>query len=279
MTYMKLAVASYSLHQMVYAGKLDVFNYINVLKHDFRVDYADIWSGMLPNLDEAFIQKIREELDRNNMKLANLCVDGPYVWCDDPEERAQHKQQMLEYIRAAKQLGAESVRIDFGGKDGEPMSQEAYEYIVATFQEYCQLCGEFGCKIGPENHWGWDRVPEYLEKVKNGVNSPWYGHLYHIGNFACDGEKGEELCISYAMHTHIHASSIRDNAKDVVRRLMKKGYTGAYSVEHHSGELEMERTHWQLASLREIIAEINKEGLDTDTKAYMTQLYAGERRT
>ena len=71
--------------------------------------------------------------------------------------------------------------------------------------------------------------------------------------------------------THIHA-------KDVICRLIRKGYTGAYSIEHHSGELEVERTHWQLASLREIMAEIPLEGVDTKEKAYMTQLYAGERR-
>lgn len=275
---MKLAIASYSFHEMVYKGKLDVFHYLEMLKHDFHVDYADIWSGMLPNLDEDFIQKIREEMDRLGMKLANLCVDGPYVWCDDPEERAQHKAQMLEYIRAARQLGAESVRIDFGGANDVPMSDEAFEYIVQTFKEYCEICGSFGCKIGPETHWGWDRVPEYIRKVRDAVDSPWYGILYHIGNLE-DVEAGEELCLEHCMHTHIHAKSICENAKDIVRRLMQKGYTGAYSIEHHSGVLEVERTHWQFASLKEIIAELKMEGLDTEEKAYMTQLYAGERRT
>ena len=65
--------------------------------------------------DEAFIQKIREEMDRLGLKLANLCVDGPHVWVADPEQRAQHKAQMLEYIRAGRQLGAESIRIAWKG--------------------------------------------------------------------------------------------------------------------------------------------------------------------
>ncbi len=274
---MKIAVASYSLHQMVYSGKLDVFGYLNMIKHDFRVDYADIWSGMLPTLEEGFIQKIREEMDRLGLKLANLCVDGPYVWHADPDTRAKHKAEMLEYIRAAKQLGAESVRIDFGGRD-EEMTDEAMQYLIDTYKEYCELTGAFGCKIGPETHWGWDRVPEYIRKVRDGVNSPWYGILYHIDNLE-DIEAGEDLCIEHAMHTHIHAKAITTKAKDVICRLMKAGYTGAYSVEHHSGELEVLRTHWQLASLREILAEIELEGVDTKQKAYMSQLYAGERRS
>ena len=275
---MKLAVASYSLHELVYKGKVNVFTYLNMIKHDFRVSHADIWSGMLTSLDEAYIQQIREEMDRLDLKLANLCVDGPYVWHPDPEQRAVHKAQMLEYIRAGRQLGAESIRIDFGGQD-EEMTDEAMEYLIATFKEYCEICGQFQCKIGPETHWGWDRMPEYIKAVRDGVNSPWYGILYHIGNLS-DVEAGEEMCLDHCMHTHIHAKSICENAKDIVRRLMKKGYTGAYSVEHHSGVLEVERTHWQLASLKEIIAEVQMEGLEpeTETKAYMSQLYAGERR-
>ena len=274
---MKLAVASYSLHQMVYDGKLDVFGYLNMIKHDFRVEYADIWSGMLPTLEESFIRKIREEMDRLGLKLANLCVDGPYVWHPDPDTRVKHKAEMLEYIRAARQLGAESVRIDFGGQD-EEMTDEAMKYLIDTYKEYCELCGAFGCKIGPETHWGWDRVPEYIRKVRDGVNSPWYGILYHIDNLE-DIEAGEDLCIEHAMHTHIHAKAITTKAKDVICRLMKAGYTGAYSIEHHSGQLEVERTHWQLACLREIMAEIAVEGVDTKEKAYMSQLYAGERRS
>jgi len=120
-------------------------------------------------------------------------------------------------------------------------------------------------KIGPENHWGWDRVPEYLEAVKNAVDSPWYGHLYHLRNFYDEPERGEALCISYAMHTHIHADSM-PYAKDVIRRLANEGYEGVYSVEHHSGRLEPERVDWQLATVRGLIAELNDEGFEEAAK-------------
>jgi len=182
-------------------------------------------------------------------------------------------KQMLEYIQVANKLGAKSVRIDFGGTEGHTMPDEAFEYIVNTYREYCRICGDLGMKIGPENHWGWDRVPEYLEKVRNAVDSPAYGHLYHLGNFYDEPERGEALALSYAMHTHIHADSM-PYAKEVIRKLKNLGYEGAYSVEHHSGKLEYERVDWQLATMRGLIAELDAEGYDEPAKPdFFTGIY------
>jgi len=270
MSDMKISVASYSFHGLLGEGKIDIFGYLNMLKYRYRTNWADIWTGFLPTLDEDFIRKVRRELDRNELGLANLCVDGPHLWENDPDKRAAHKKKMFEYIEAAKLLGARSIRVDFGGTEGHTMPEEAFEYIVNTYREYCAACADSGIKIGPENHWGWDRVPEYLEKVKKAVDCPNYGHLYHFRNFFDEIEKGEELCISYAMHTHVHAGSV-PYAKGVFERLAAAGYDGTYSVEHHSGQLEYERTAWQLATVRGIIAEI-KAGIEGDD--YFGRIYS-----
>ena len=258
-------VASYSFHGLLGQGECDVFRYLDLLRFRYHVRYADIWTGFLPSLDDAFLGKVRAALDRNELTLANLCVDGPHVWVDDPDGRDEHRRKMIETIYAADKLGAKTIRVDFGGTDGHTMPPEAFEYIVKTYREYAKICGDLGMKIGPENHWGWDRVPEYLEAVKNAVDSPHYGHLYHLRNFYDEPERGEALCISYAMHTHIHADSM-PYAKDVIRRLYNEGYEGVYSVEHHSGRLEPERVDWQLATVRGLIAELCGEGFEEAAK-------------
>ena len=269
----KTAIASYSFHGLLGQGKCDVFNYLNMLRYRYNISNADIWTGFIPTLDEDFIAKVKDTLDRNGLSLANLCVDGPHVWVDDSEKREAHRLQMLEYIKAADKLGAKTIRIDFGGTEGHTMPEEAFEYIVKTYREYCGICYDLGMKIGPENHWGWDRVPEYLEKVKNAVDHPAYGHLYHLRNFYDEVEKGEALAISYAMHTHIHAGSM-PYAKEVIRKLALSGYEGVYSAEHHSGKLECERVEWQIATVRGLIAELQEEGLETEAApAYFNGIY------
>lgn len=256
MTGLPISLASYSFHGALGEGRANIFSYLEALKYRYNVDYADIWTGFLPTLDEDYLKKVRLSMDERGIKLANLCVDGPHLWMDDPDERAAHKAKMYEYIRAGEILGTKTIRVDFGGTDGYTMPDEAFEYIVNTYREYCAFCGGLGIKIGPENHWGWDRVPEYLAKVKAAVDSPWYGHLFHFGNFF-DGkiEEGLNVVLDYAMHTHIPWDKL-DIAGEYIKKLSDAGYSGTYSVEHHSGVHEFEKVEAQLGRVRAIIAEL-----------------------
>jgi len=295
----KISIASYSFNSLICPGEMNVFQYLDLLKYRYHVDWADLWTSCqnkefvikdstLASLDPDYLKSVRCYMDERGMGLANLCVDGPYVWHDDPDKRAAHKTRMLEFIRAAEILGAKSIRIDFGGpfprfEDGKiirpdphNMTDEALEYLAKTFREYCRIVEQFGCKIGPENHWGWDNVPRYIKMVREAVDHPAYGHLYHIGNFWEDPEEGEAYVIPYAMHTHIHAQSIPE-AKEVVRKLANCGYQGTYGIEHHSGQYEMARVEWQLGSLRVMIAELRDEDLASPSKEdMMHRIYSGK---
>ncbi len=273
MSLFPISIASYSFHGMIYSGKMDVFNYLETIKSRYNVTYADIWTGILPTIEEDFIIKVREEMDRRDIILANLCVDGPHLWEPEPEKREEHRKLMLKYIRVAEILGARTVRIDFGGPEGD-MSDEAFDYIVERYKEYCSICGDLGMKIGPENHWGYDRKIENLLKVWKAVDHPAYGHLLHFGNLENFMDDYEKL-LPIVMHTHVPADSI-PYAKEVIRSLAESGYKGTLSVEHHSANLELERVEWQLASVRALCAELVQEGLDAPAKKdYFNTIYEG----
>lgn len=277
-----LSVQSYSFHDFKDAGKYDVFNFLNTIKYRYRLDNVDIWCRHLLSLDEDYIQKVREELDAQNLTVANYCVDGPWVWCDDPEEREDHKRQMLEHIRAGIQMGVKTIRIDWGGPRtgyARNMPEEAFDWIVKTYKEYCHICGDYGIRIGPENHWGWDRVPEYLEKVRDAVDDPAYGHLYHIDNFFDEPEKGEEICMSYAMHVHVTPGAAVRRAKNVIRKLEKMGYAGVYSAEcGAAGPLLFEQLDLNLVSLREVIAELRLEEKNPpELRDFFGDLFSGKQ--
>lgn len=267
-----ISIASYSFHGMVYHGKMDVFNYLETIKSRYNVTYADIWSGIIPSLEEDFLKKLRAEMDRRNIILANLCVDGPHLWMPTEEERAHHREWMLQYLKAAEILGAKTVRIDFGGKEDEELTDEILDYLVERYTEYCNICTDLDMKIGPENHWGFDRKIENLVKVWKAVNHPAYGHLLHFGNLN-DFMVNMDALLPIIMHTHVAANSL-PYAKEVIRRLAAADYKGTLSVEHHSGKLELERVEWQLACVRGICAELKEEGLDAPAKPdYFSTLY------
>lgn len=271
-----VSIAGWSFHALREEGAMDIFHYIETIASRYRVDNADIWSVFLPTSDEDFIRKVRRELDRRGLGVSNFCVDWASPWMETAGEREENHRKMLKHIRSAEILGARTIRVDFGGKTGDPMSEEAFECIVACYKEYCALCLDLGIRIGPENHNGFDRSLDNLLKVWKAVDHPAYGHLLHLGNLENFMENMDVL-LPIVMHTHIPANSL-PYAKEAIRRLAVSGYRGTISVEHHSSSLEMERTEWQLASVREILAELEMEGLEPASgKDYLSNIYAGGR--
>ena len=256
-----ISIASYSFHGLLGAKMTDVFTYLEDIKYRYDVEYADIWSGFLPNLEDDFMKKVRLSMDEKGITLANLCVDGPHIWVDDKDQREQHYKGAHDYLKAAIKLDAKTVRIDMGSME-EDIPEEKFDYIAKVYKELAHIALDNGMRIGTENHWGSSRVPENLEKLYKAVDSKGYGVLFHFGNFI-DGKKetGLETILKMAMHTHVPANSVTF-AKEYIRRLVNAGYNGTFSIEHHSAKHEYERTAWQLATVRGLITELEEEGFD-----------------
>ena len=280
-----ISLASYSFHGLLEENRTNVFTYLEDIKFRYNVEYADIWSGYLPNLntadpisqsDEDVLKKVRFSMDEKGITLANLCVDGPHLWSDDKDQREIHYKGAFNYMKAAVILGAKTVRIDVG-VPRDVITNEEFDYVAKVYGELAKFAKDNNMRVGTENHWGASRDPEVLENIYKAVNSDAYGVLFHFGNFF-EGKKeiGLETVLKMAMHTHIPADSITF-AKEYIRRLVNADYKGTFSIEHHSAKHEYERTAWQLATVRALITELEEEGFDKAvTGDYFKGLYCGK---
>jgi len=249
----KVSLASYSFNGLHKEGMIDVFNYLNVAKYRYRVDYADIWSGYFPTVEDDFVEKIRIALLANDMTLANLCVDGAHIWETDPELRAKNAKNAIDFIRIGEKLGAKTIRIDAGGHEDE-WSEEAFEMIVKQYRAWSVRAGEMGYRIGTENHWGTTQIPQNVVKLAKAVDHPSFGVLFHFGNIrGIDENVGNEMLVPYAMHTHV-AAAVADSCSPLLRKLLDNGYEGTFSCEHHTGKNEYEQVEWQLGAIRRNLA-------------------------
>ena len=259
---MKICIASYSFHGLRAAGMMDGFGYLESVRHRYNLDAADIWNGILGSdptvyLNSDFIQKFKGALLERDLSLANYHVDGVHVWEDDPAAREQNYRNALEHIRAAEFLGAETLRIDAGGK-GNDMSEEQFEFTVNRYAEYARLAGSFGCRVGPENHWGPSLNPNVMDRLAKAVNSPAYGILMHIGHWEVGDEaEGDRRMAPWAMHTHVDARTTNTCLQERMKILIDAGYTGYWGVEHHSARNEYAEVAYQIAAVRRalILAE------------------------
>ncbi len=242
---MKVSIASYAFHGLLDQKMMDVFGYLETCKYRYHVNAADIWNGFFPTIEDDFLKKVKEGLDEREMALANLCVDGPHIWDDDPAVREKHYQDALAYLRAGKLLGAQTVRIDAGGK-GDTFTEEQFDLIVSRYKEYAQRAADMGFKVGPENHWGPEASPANMKRICQAVDHPAFGVLLHFR-----GNAGDALMAPWAMHTHISWDIAEHCAEESLTMLRSAGYAGYYSIEHHSGKNEYTETAIQLERVRD----------------------------
>ncbi len=244
---MNISIASYSFHGLLREGKIDLFGYLESCKYRYHLQTADIWNGMLLSVEDEYLAKVKEALTERELTLVNLCVDGAHIWEDDPDERERNYHNALAYLHAAEVLGAKTVRIDAGVR-ADTFTDEQFDWIVKRYREYAQRALDNGYKVGPENHWGAEVVPENMKRLCEAVNHPAFGVLLHFR-----GNEGDRVMAPWAMHTHISWTITENCLVESMTMLRDAGYTGCWGVEHHSGQYEYSEVAIQVARVRDVL--------------------------
>jgi len=247
---MNISIASYAFHGLLGKGMIDLFGYLESCRYRYQLHTADIWNGMFTSTEDDYLQKIKEALRIRELELVNLCVDGAHIWEEDLNVRDQNYLNALAYLHAAEVLGAKTIRIDAGGQ-GDAFNNEQFDLVVTRFREFAQRAYDNGFKVGPENHWGPEVVPENMKRICEAVDHPGFGMLLHFR-----GNSGDGLMAPWAMHTHISWDIAENHLTESLSMLRNSGYTGCWGVEHHSGEQEYTRTAIQLERVRSVLEEL-----------------------
>lgn len=244
---MNIGIASYAFHGLLNKGMIDLFGYLESCRYRYHLHTADIWNGMFTSTSDDYLLKVKTALRERELSLENLCVDGAHIWEDDPALREQNYHNALAYLHAAEVLGAKTIRIDAGGQ-GDRFTDEQFDLVVKRFKEFAQRAYDGGYKVGPENHWGPEVVPETMKRICEAVDHPGFGMLLHFR-----GNAGDALMAPWAMHTHISWDIVQNHLVDSLTMLRDTGYQGCWSVEHHSGENEYNGVSVQLGHVRRLL--------------------------
>src|SRR6476661_2149780 len=105
MSTLPISIASYSFHELIAAGRMDVFGYLESVRYRYHLTVADIWNGLLGSEPEEYLTPdilapVREALDERELPLANYHADGCHLWEDDPAVRERHHQLALRHLDA-----------------------------------------------------------------------------------------------------------------------------------------------------------------------------------
>ena len=245
---MKVTIASYAFHGLLREGKMDVFGYLESCKYRYGLQTADIWNGMLVSTEDDYLAKVKDALEERELVLVNLCVDGAHIWEDDPDEREKNYQNALAHLYAAEVLGAKTIRIDAGVR-ADTFSDEQLDWIVKRYKEYAQRAHSNGYRVGPENHWGAEVVPENMKRICEAVDHPAFGVLLHFKH----GIEGDAVMAPWAMHTHVSWSITENALEESMKMLRDAGYDGYWGIEHHTGKNEYTEVAIQVAKVQDVL--------------------------
>jgi sugar phosphate isomerase/epimerase len=265
---LRISMLSYSFHGLVGAGMMDIFHYFETCKYRYGLDAADLWNGMITSTDDAFIDKVHTALEDRQLVVPNIAVDGTTIMQVEGEDPAQNRAMQDRYMQIAKRLGIGFLRFDAGPrmlngrKDIDGWTEREFDFIVKRYKELAKQAHDDGFKVGAEVHWGPERCWVHMEKLIKAVDHPGFAICMHFGGWHGTREEilaAEKAAAPYVAHTHIPWNVCED--PDLHKRLAvlrDVGYTGYYSVEHHSGKNEYNMVEAQLGKVRAVLTNWNR---------------------
>ncbi|MFC5650477.1 sugar phosphate isomerase/epimerase family protein [Paenibacillus solisilvae] len=263
---MKASLGGFSFYQLFSEGEMDIFGYLETVKHRYRLNAVDLWNAFFTDrsvplwklASDDHLRKIKKSLDEKQLTVANLIVDRAHLWDPDPGERDQLHRNALEHLHAAHLLGARTVRIDANRGPGE-LTEEQFEYTVLRYREYAQLAADYGFTVGPENHTGISLDPRWMRKVAEAVDHPGFGILLHIGRWNDTDEPGDLLVAPWVNHVHLDARTLASaKAEAAVKALADSGYEGYWAVEYNAPSDPFIEIEWALATMNRLLAAVRR---------------------
>jgi L-ribulose-5-phosphate 3-epimerase len=230
------------------------------------------WGKNIEELDDDELKRLRDELERRNLRVCNL-ASTVFFRCqlDDREEEipsiahfpsvsgryADHLRALERAFSAARCLEAPSVRIFGFWRGGQQTTAETFDRAVELVAKAVQMAETEGLRLALENcPYGYFGSGALAGRLVRMVDSPWLRLLWDPCGALRAGEH-DYLEASRGFRdliAHVHAKDIvidpslkrgrsyvaigrgQMNWPAVMDRLVEYGYQGAISLEtHHLG--------------------------------------------
>ena len=263
----RFSIAAYSFNGLFSNGAMNLIQYFETVRYRYGLSTADIWSPMLASYEDDYLTMVKAQMDERGLSLVNLCCDFAHVWNDDEKEERLCTQNAQNVLKAARVLGAETVRIDMGIGPRQA-TDEQIEHCAKKYDEYCAAVDGFGAKLGTENHWGASTDIKVIRKLYQAVKAKNFAVLLHLGNWQCETQDEKDACdleiAPKAMHMHLHYDACV-NADKQLPPLAEAGYAGVWAVECGKGANEYNNAAFQLAQARRVISPLDYQIKRSDT--------------
>ena len=241
----RISLAQWSLHNTLFAGKLDNLDFPRAAKQQFGIEAVE------------YVNQFFKDKARDNDYIAELAkraadegVTNVLVMCDglgnlgDPDDKARTKavENHYPWVEAAKRLGCHSIRVNAASKG---TFEEQQKLAADGLSRLTEFATQLGMNVIVENHGGLSSNGEWLAGVMKLVNKPNCGTLPDFGNFYdYDRYRGVEDLMPFAKGVSAKShefdgegNEVRTDYAKMMKIVLAAGYHGWVGIEYEGKEL------------------------------------------
>ncbi|NBW97329.1 MAG: sugar phosphate isomerase/epimerase [Planctomycetia bacterium] len=241
----RISLAQWSLHNALFAGKLDTLDFPRVAKREYGIEAVEYVNQFFK--DKAVDPDTIAELAKRS---ADEGVTNVLVMCDglgdlgDPDDKARAKaiEKHYPWVEAAKRLGCHSIRVNASSKGSFEEQQKLAADGLGRLSEFA---AQLDMNVLVENHGGLSSNGGWLAGVMKLVARPNCGTLPDFGNFYdYDRYRGVEELMPFAKGVSAKShefdadgNEVRTDYDKMLRIVTDAGYRGWVGIEYEGKEL------------------------------------------
>ena len=247
-----ISLAEWSLHRMLFDGKLTNMEFPEFTKNTFRIDAVEYVNAFFfeKARDKQYLSELKQRTDDNGITNVLIMIDREGALGDaDEAKRKQAVENHYKWIEAAEYLGCHSIRVNAGGQGSK---EEVQKRVVDSLSTLCTFGKEHDINVIVENHGGYSSNGEWLSSTVAAVDMKNCGTLPDFGNFTIDRDndvkydryKGMKELLPYAKGVSAKCYNFNDKGYETtidferMLRLVKKAkYKGHIGIEFEGKEM------------------------------------------
>lgn len=208
---MKISISMYSLASTLQReswGVTEFIEYAKTISLD-GVELLDIYWQNPANKDEE-IKEIVENLQRNNLEVSAYDITNNFVHQKKIERKAE-VEKVIEGIRVAKELNANTVRVFCGDIREGLIYEECFDWIIEGLKESAKVAEQEKIVLAVENHGLLAGKSLQIHEILRAVNSPYVKSTFDTGNFLLVHEEPTKAFDRLKQEiAHVHFKDFRE---------------------------------------------------------------------
>ena len=256
--FFKISLAEWSLHKMLFDGKLNNLDFPAKAKNDFGISAVEYVNQFFKDKakDQAYLADLKKRCDDIGVTSVLIMIDGEGGLGDTKKnQRAQAVDNHKKWVEAAKFLGCHSIRVN---AYGEGSAEEVGKAATDGLRSLSEFAKDFNIGVIVENHGGYSSDGQWLSKVIADTQMQNCGTLPDFGNFCLKREgdkcaemydryKGTEELMRYAKGASAktydfdeQGNCIETDYSRMLQIVKNAGYTGHIGIEYEGSKLSEE---------------------------------------